>query len=90
MWSDAPESIYQHFASALQRVARLYDERADGIAIIENKKPENSSFPEAPCVPCIQGKLKTKIIRLPQTRASRPLELIHSDLFRFRTVDQDI
>ena len=25
MWSDAPQSIYQHFASALQRVARLYD-----------------------------------------------------------------
>ena len=42
--------------------------------------PTDTSAFDSICLPCLQGKKKKEISHLPQERASRLLEFIHSDL----------
>jgi len=48
--------------------------------LVEGLILESNKIPNAICEPCLAGKQHCKLFPISQTRASKPLELIHTDL----------
>ena len=64
----------------LQSICLLASGLACEISLQKNSKLLNILGLKLTCVPCLEEKQKEFINHLPQIRASRPFELIHSDI----------